>query len=81
MEREELLRVIEEAARTGAKELDLAGHDLTELPPEIGQLTQLESLVLGKVDHERRKILGNKIKSFPPEIVQLTNLTSLNLSR
>ncbi|MGB3693733.1 MAG: leucine-rich repeat domain-containing protein, partial [Spirulinaceae cyanobacterium] len=81
MEREELLRVIEEAARTGAKELDLAGHDLTELPPEIGQLTQLESLVLGKVDYERRKILGNKIKSLPPEIVQLTNLTSLNLSR
>lgn len=44
MTRDELLRVIEEAAQTDAKALDLAGNDLTELPPEIGQITNLSSL-------------------------------------
>ena len=31
---DELLQMIEEAARTGATELDLPGEELTELPPE-----------------------------------------------
>ncbi|WP_163664660.1 hypothetical protein [Adonisia turfae] len=44
MTQDELLEVIEEAARTGATELDLSGAGLTELPLEIGQLTQLEIL-------------------------------------
>ena len=32
---------IEEARRTGATYLSLSGLNLTRLPPEIGQLTQL----------------------------------------
>jgi internalin A len=78
MGRDEALRAIEVAAQTGAKELDLAGYDLTELPPEIGQLTQLETLMLGKFD-PRRGYVGNQLTALPPEIGQLSNLQSLYL--
>ncbi|NEO88064.1 MAG: GTPase [Spirulina sp. SIO3F2] len=79
MTRDELLRVIEEAARTGAKELDLAGQGLTELPPEIGQLTELETLVLGTWTADR-KIRTNRLTSLPPEIGLLRNLKSLQIA-
>ena len=46
MKEEELLWVIEEAAREGVTELDLSGKNLTVLPPEIGKLTQLKKLNL-----------------------------------
>ena len=46
MSEEELLQVIEQAVTEGATELDLSSKDLTALPPEIGMLTQLESLSL-----------------------------------
>lgn len=44
---DELLQLIDQAAE-GWTELDLAGHNLTKLPPEISKLTQLEVLILGK---------------------------------
>jgi Leucine-rich repeat (LRR) protein len=47
MTSEELLRLIDRAADEDRKELDLSGMGLSELPKEIGKLTQLESLVLG----------------------------------
>ena len=50
--------------------LDLYGKGLTSLPPEIGQLKNLERLYL----------YNNNLKSLPPEIVQLQNLTGLDLS-
>ncbi|WP_341731213.1 hypothetical protein [Microcoleus sp. EPA2] len=50
MTREELLQLIDKAADEGSTELDLAGLGLEKLPPEIGKCTQLESLVLGKLD-------------------------------
>ena len=49
---DKLLEVIEEAARIGAKELDLSGYGLTELRPVIVQLVELDSLILWK-DEDR----------------------------
>jgi Leucine-rich repeat (LRR) protein len=48
MTREEAVRRINWAAEENLTELDLAGLELEELPPEIGKCTQLETLVLGK---------------------------------
>ncbi len=44
----QLLEVIDRAYQEQIEALDLAGHGLTELPPEIGKLTQLKTLILGK---------------------------------
>ncbi|MGL5082956.1 MAG: leucine-rich repeat domain-containing protein [Microcoleaceae cyanobacterium] len=79
MERAELLALIDQAAEEGWKELDLAGKELTELPPEIGKLTQLETLTLGKWDEEKRESIGNQLTTLPPEITALVNLKTLNL--
>ncbi|MEM9449249.1 MAG: COR domain-containing protein [Cyanobacteria bacterium P01_E01_bin.6] len=70
MTNDELLQVIEQAANDGVVDLDLSGNSLTELPPEIGQLTSLQSLVLSY----------NQLSALPTEIVQLTSLQSLVLS-
>ncbi|MEH2388354.1 MAG: leucine-rich repeat domain-containing protein, partial [Nostoc sp.] len=64
MTNEELLQIIEQAARDKVTELDLSGEGLTTLPREIVQLTNLQSLDLSI----------NRLSSLPPEIVQLTNL-------
>ena len=69
MTQEELLELIDQAAREGWTELDLRLNDLTSLPPEIGQLTALQHLDLS----------GNDLTALPPEIGQLTALRSLNL--
>jgi Leucine-rich repeat (LRR) protein len=67
---------IEEARRSGAKELDLRGGyynkapKLTELPESLGQLTQLQSLNLG----------SNQLTALPDWLGQLTQLQLLNLS-
>ena len=62
---------IEEAARTGAKELDLSSLKLSALPPEIGQLENLQQLNLA----------GNQLTALPPEIGQVQNLHRLDLGR
>ena len=80
MERAELLALLERAKAEGWTELDLAGLDLVELPPEIGELTQLRVLILGKWDEETEKWKGNQLTTLPPEIGQLQNLTNLDLS-
>ncbi len=69
MSEEELLQVIEQAAIEGLTTLDLSSKQLTALPPEIGQLVNLQSLNLD----------GNKLSSLPSEIIQLVNLRSLEL--
>jgi internalin A len=75
MTQDELRQVIEEAAQTGAKELDLSGCDLTELPPEIGRLTELETLILAAEGDDGYR--GNNLTSLPAEIGLLTNLKTL----
>ncbi|MEH2393211.1 MAG: COR domain-containing protein [Nostoc sp.] len=69
MTNEELLEIIEQAVRDKVTRLNLSGKGLTTLPPEIVQLTNLQSLYLG----------NNQLSSLPPEIVQLTNLRWLDL--
>ncbi|MCI5224981.1 MAG: GTPase, partial [Candidatus Electrothrix sp. AR4] len=64
---DEALRLIEEAAETGAAELDLSGYDLTELPPELFCLTNLTRLHLN----------NNQLTSLPPEIGQLSKLKGI----
>jgi internalin A len=60
MTHEELLALIDQAADEGWKELDLSGQGLTELPAEIGRLTQLETLILGKWEREKEGPQGSK---------------------
>ena len=66
---EDPLRAIQRAASERSVTLDLAGRGFSQLPEEIGQLTNLQSLDLG----------SNQLTTLPPVIVQLTNLRSLNL--
>ena len=52
-------------------EVNFLNKNLTTLPPEIGNLKNLEVLYL----------IGNKLKTLPPEIGNLTKLEVLNLNR
>ena len=56
---------VREIGRTGR--CDLSDRGLTALPPEIGQLASLQTLVLN----------GNQLTALPPEIGQLTSLQQL----
>ena len=69
MNQQELRQLIDQAAAEEWTELDLNTMGLTELPPEIGQLTNLTTLNLG----------GNRLTAILPEIIRLTNLTALDL--
>ena len=67
---------IKEAKEQGLKELDLSNNSqtkdavkLTEIPAEVFQLEQLESLNLGY----------NRIRKIPQQLTQLQNLKSLDL--
>jgi internalin A len=80
MTQDELLQLIDQAAEEGWTELDLSGKGLTELPPEIGKLTQLESLVLGKWDEDKAEWIGNQLTELPEEITKLQALQQISLS-
>jgi internalin A len=83
-------RQLQRAKRTG--KLDLKQRKLAALPPEIGQLTKLETLNLdgnqltalppkiGQLTKlETLSLGGNQLTALPPEIGQLTNLQTLSL--
>ena len=63
-------RKIQEALRSGTKELSLRSGKHTELPKSLGQLTQLQSLDLSQ----------NRLTARPESLGQLTQLQSLRLS-
>ena len=67
MTQAELLALIDRAAEEGWTELDLLGKGLTELPPEIGKLTQLETLILGKWEKEKKGSQGFEGYDFDGE--------------
>jgi len=69
MDKQELLKRIEEAKRSGATKLDLSHEKITELPPEIGKLHKLTELDLD----------NNQLTALPPEIANLHKLTVLIL--
>ncbi len=70
MTNEELLQIIEQAAKEKATELNLSNNQLSSLPPEISQLSSLTRLSLN----------NNQLSSLPPEICQLSSLTTLYLN-
>ncbi|MCW5203290.1 hypothetical protein VU12_10165 [Desulfobulbus sp. US4] len=66
----EALRLIEEAAETGATRLDLRDQGLTDLPPELFQLIHLTEIDL----------TYNQLSCLPACIAQLANITELHLA-
>ncbi|MEH2156291.1 leucine-rich repeat domain-containing protein [Nostoc sp.] len=93
MTNEELLQIIEQAVRDKVTRLNLSGKGLTTLPPEIVQLTNLQSLnlcnnqlsslpleIVQLTNLRSLDLWSNQLSSLPPEIVQLTNLQTLDLS-
>ncbi|MEG4627501.1 COR domain-containing protein [Microcoleus sp. w1-18aA5] len=87
MTREEAVRRIDRAAEEKLTELDLSGLGLEELPPEIGKCTQLETLVLGKVEKwgwvdekPTPELITNQLSALPEELRSLENLRSIDLS-
>ncbi|MEE9553496.1 MAG: COR domain-containing protein [candidate division Zixibacteria bacterium] len=92
MDKEELLQIIDKAAKDGLTELDLSNKEIIELPPEIGRLTTLRSLNLNYnqltllpaetgnlTELKSLRLSRNQLTEWPPEIGNLTGLQSLNL--
>ena len=69
MRRDEILKLIEEVARTGQTKLDLSGKQVSELSAEITQLTNLTEFDLR----------WNDISQLPAEIGELTNLINYTM--
>lgn len=67
----QILDLIQKAKETKATRLNLSNRKLSELPPEIGQLSELQVLWLN----------GNRFEQLPPEIGQLRNLRRLRLHK
>jgi len=64
-----LVHVIESEREKGTVEMNLSERQITELPPEIGLLTELKKL----------KLYDNLLTRIPFEITYLSNLKYLNL--
>ena len=90
--RQKVLATIRQAAREKWKKLDLSKWGISELPEEIGTLTQLMSLVLNSnqltalpesignlTELWSLDIHSNHLRALPSSIGKLTNLQSLSL--
>ena len=93
MTNEELLQVIERAAREKATKLDISSEKIRKLPPEIGKLTNLTELDISRnkltvlppemgqlSELKKLKVRENKLSSLPHQIVKLSNLIKLDIS-
>jgi internalin A len=94
MTAQEVLELIQRAKDEGAGRLDLSNKNLTEIPPEIAQLTRLRDLYL--YSNQIREIpealarrltslqyldlSNNQISEIPEALAQLTSLQRLDLS-
>ncbi len=67
----EAKRRIRQAISDGATKLDLSELELTALPKELGQLSNLSGLSLSQ----------NQLTALPKELGQLSNLSGLDLSQ
>ncbi len=89
----ERLQILAQTKEKGQTTLSLSSSQLTELPPEIGQLTQLQGLYLsfpqlttlppeiGQLTQlQRLDLSSTQLTALPPEIGRLTQLQSLDLS-
>ena len=65
MDHDELLRIIDQAAKDGVTFLNLSNRGITELPPEIEELTKLTALDLSY----------NQLNKLPATFGKLTNLS------
>ncbi|MCP4674369.1 MAG: hypothetical protein GY854_02390 [Deltaproteobacteria bacterium] len=94
MSEQEVLERIQEALDKGSTRLDLPRNKLKELPPEIGQLTNLTALDLSytqltEIPPEIGQLSkltvlylhNNPLTELPTDVGKLSNLTRLNLSR
>ena len=70
MTAQEVLELIQRAKDERAWMLDLSNKNLTEIPPEIPQLTSLQYL----------NLRNNQIREIPEALAQLTSLQLLDLS-
>ena len=76
----ELHTLIAQAKDEQWEELDLCGRSLSELPAQIGELTQLKRLILGKWNEEENQWFGNALTTLPDAIAQLTQLEVLSVA-
>ena len=69
--RAEAMRRIIEARSNGSTSLSLANLKLSSLPPQIGELTDLTTLIL----------VGNQLTTLPERICELTSLETFDINR
>ncbi len=93
MDQAELIKVIEKAAREGARKLDLTGRGINQLPEQVGSLTSLQELYLSAnqlstlperivqlANLQKLYLYGNRLSTLPEQIAQLANLQRLSAS-
>src|SRR5205823_912469 len=77
---------LEVASLNQLRELRLGNNELTELPPWLGQMQNLQTLIVSG-EHVWRRILGhteglrgNRLTRLPETLGQLQNLETLDVS-